>query len=131
MATVIDHTKMNTEKTYIGITASELAWSRIGIRFSADDSPDYGSDGRFGVITGQDYAPLSRLLPSLIARAVDSLPDGASGDKILARVASLAARDKNIAALGKFGEKIPSNINVWHHLPEMRAILDAPNAPEA
>lgn len=115
---------MNTEnKTYQGITASELAWSRLGIRINGDGTPDYDSDSRFGAVTGQQYNSLPRLLPSLIARAIDSLPDGASGDKILARVASLAARDKNIAALGKFGEKIPPNINVWHHVPELRAVL--------
>lgn len=118
--------KMKTKienKTYKGITASVEAWSRLGIRISEDGTPDYDSDGRFGAVTGVQYNSLSRLFPPLIARAIDSLPDGASGEKILARVATLAARDKNIAALGKFGEKIPSNINVWHHVPELRALL--------
>ena len=105
------------------MTASALAWSRLGIRINADGTPDFDSDSRFGAVTGQQYNSLQRLLPSLIARAIDSLSDGVSGDKILARVASLAARDKNIRDLGKFGEKIPSNINVWHHVPELRALL--------
>lgn len=76
-----------------------------------------------GASQGQRYNSIATLLPALIARAIDSLPDGASGDRILARVASLAARDKNIASLGQFGAKIPSNINVWHHVPELRALL--------
>lgn len=119
-------------KTYAGITASETAWSRIGIRIGEDNKPDYDSDSRFGAVTGERYNSLAKLLPSLIARAIDSLPDGASGDKVLARVATLAARDKNITALGKFGEKIPSNINVWHHVPELRAVLsDSSEAIEA
>ncbi len=110
-------------KTYQGIEATEQAWSRLGIRLSEDNTPDYDSDSRFGEVTGRRYNSMQLCLPSLIARAIDSLPDGVSGDKILARVATLAARDKNISALGKFGEKIPSNINVWHHLPELRIVL--------
>ena len=117
---------MNTEnKTYQGITASAMAWSRLGIHISNDGRPNYDSDRNFGIITGTGYNAISNHLPSLIARAIDSLPDGTSGDKILARVATLAARDKNITALGRFGEKIPSNINVWHHVPELRAVLPA------
>lgn len=114
------------DHTYQGITASSQAWQRIGIVISDDGRPNYDSDARFGCVTGQRYNSIS-LLPSLIARAIDSLPDGASGDRILARVASLAARDKNIASLGQFGAKIPSNINVWHHVPELRALLPEPD----
>lgn len=110
-------------RTYLGISATELAWSRIGIVINDDGRPDYDSDARFGQVTGQRYRSITNLLPSLIARAIDALPDGATGDKVLARAASLAARDKNIAALGHFGEKIPSNINVWHHVPELRTLL--------
>lgn len=116
------------DHTYQGITASSQAWQRIGIVISADGTPNYESDGRFGCVTGQRFNSIATLLPSLIARAIDSLPDGASGDRILARVASLAARDKNIASLGQFGAKIPSNINVWHHVPELRALLPEPDA---
>lgn len=107
-------------KTYNGIEATEQAWHRLGIIIGSDGRPSYDSDRNFGVLTGQRYGSLDVLLPSLIARAVDALPDGVSGDKILARVATLAGRDKTIAALGKFGEKIPSNINIWHHLRELR-----------
>ena len=119
--------KPQDQQTYQGVTASVLAWRRIGIILSEDGRPDYDSDSRFGAITGQQYNSLHYHLPPLIARAMDELPDGASGEKLLARVATLAARDKNIAALRKFGEKIPSNINVWHHLPELRAVILAEN----
>lgn len=108
------------DHTYQGITASSQAWQRIGIVINDDGRPNYDSDARFGCVTGR-LNSIATLLPPLIARAIDSLPDGASGDRILARVASLAARDKNIASLGQ--SKIPSNINVWHHVPELRALL--------
>lgn len=68
-----------------------------------------------------------RRFPAMVMRAMDSLPEGASGDKIISRILAQIAVDKRFSDLGQLGKNIPTNINVWHHAPQLVNALQEVN----
>lgn len=102
-------------------SASEFGLSSIGLKRNDNGELQFGYDHPV-----LDYQKQNRF-GSLVMRAMDSLPDGASGDKIISRILAQLAVDKRFSDLGQLGKNIPTNINVWHHAPQLVSALQEVN----
>jgi len=49
--------------------------------------------------------------PALVMRAMDSLPVGATGDKIISRILAQVAVDKRFSDIGQIGKAMPTQIS--------------------